>query len=207
MFNLSLPQHLLSLNLLLLLNHHLLPHMLLQLVKLLHLPHPLLPLILIIFLAIPYQPTNLQIGTESPPLTSFPANAPTLILHHHMTTRLQAGTWKPKPFPHFKLYFSTKHSLMILHSKVSFLSYLLLPPNTLKLLNLLTGNKLCRMNSIPFKPAILWPFALDHLRRTSSPISGSTKWNRKLMELLKVGWLVSWSNILRRCTFQSSTSG
>jgi hypothetical protein len=61
-------------------------------------------------------PTNLHTDTES---IGSPAPAPTSIPHHHMTTRLQAGTQKPKSFPNYKLYFSTKHPLMALHSKLT----------------------------------------------------------------------------------------
>ena len=69
-----------------------------------------------------------SIATPSPspepllaPISSAPESTPSLtpLPHHSMTTRLQDGTRKPKTFPNYKLYFSTKYPLMALHSNLS----------------------------------------------------------------------------------------
>jgi hypothetical protein len=49
---------------------------------------------------------------------------PTLPIHP-MTTRLKDGTRKSKPFPNYKLYFSSRHPLLALHTKASLAN---LPP-------------------------------------------------------------------------------
>ena len=123
-------------------------------------------------------PTNLYTDTKS---TASPA--PTTIPHHHMTTRLQAGTQKPKPFPNYKLYFSTKHPLMALHSKFTTSELPLTPTKYSQAAQFPHWQQamLCRMNSLHFKPTRLGFSALVHLTRTLSPISGSTKWKRRLM--------------------------
>ena len=67
--------------------------------------------------ATPSPALNPQIDLNSSLLTVPLTPTPTYILHHPMTTRVQDGTRKPKPFPNYKLYFSTKHPLMALHSQ------------------------------------------------------------------------------------------
>jgi hypothetical protein len=50
---------------------------------------------------------------------SSPIQAHVPVSHHPMTTRFQDGTRIPKSFPNYKLFFSTKHPLMALHSHVT----------------------------------------------------------------------------------------
>ena len=64
-------------------------------------------------------PIGHQAGTTSSSPPPFIASAAPLVPLHPMTTRLQAGTRKPKSFPHYKLYLSTKHPIMALHSKAT----------------------------------------------------------------------------------------
>ena len=50
----------------------------------------------------------------------FPTNlVPVPPSHHPMTTRLHDGTRRPKSFPNYKLFLSTKHPLMAFHSHVN----------------------------------------------------------------------------------------
>jgi hypothetical protein len=72
------------------------------------------------------KPPTAEFGSSATDTTSQPDLSPIaplsesepVISHHPMTTKLQDGTRRPKTFPNYKLYFSTKHPLMALHSHV-----------------------------------------------------------------------------------------